>query len=66
MHSSPFGVIRRVGGLEVNVRKQRTAKRVIRRVGGLEVLSLGATYKQEVIRRVGGLEVMCGLPVSSS
>ena len=50
-------VIRRVGGLEVDVNVVTPYAEVIRRVGGLEVYASNAEKFGEVIRRVGGLKM---------
>ena len=49
-------VIRRVGGLEVDVNVVTPYAEVIRRVGGLEVADWLYRFVAVVIRRVGGLE----------
>ena len=49
-------VIRRVGGLEVAARGDKSCTGVIRRVGGLEVNAALMRAGVQVIRRVGGLE----------
>ena len=56
MCCSLLAVIRRVGGLEVEVIDQRRERGVIRRVGGLEVVHQQFSAGTSVIRRVGGLE----------
>ena len=50
-------VIRRVGGLEVNIWTGAAGTGVIRRVGGLEATACAWPGSETVIRRVGGLEV---------
>ena len=51
-------VIRRVGGLEVQINSGQGFHQVIRRVGGLEVRPNEHLTYRIVIRRVGGLEVL--------
>ena len=54
----PYGVFRRIGGLETHLQLHHRRISVFRRIGGLERLITARRLQNLVFRRIGGLEIL--------